>query len=387
MSPRHIPPIDVPPAEASTFLTVVSMTASGTVDDYSGGVREQILSKFAQEAGVARTRVSIEVTAASVNIVLSIKSDTKAAAEAVKVTLANSIKTAEGATAFLPDGFTVETIPVINVSKATEESLKSGNNETIHREDTMEASPHMLVALIGGATALLVVSLIACQWRRRQLQRRSSSAVGKSSELPRISESTANHPGGSAIESGERVDMPPDEASSETKFRRSLSGLMSHEQQRSHRHLFHGSPDEAANRMPQPSRLPPPSRRQQKAGVTTVPRRGSTVVVTTRAFGPSIIASSNLAVEESPCNQPSESVASLSTVARLQLKRRQETIDRLGTVAPRERRHSECGSDETGGMRSRPQKLRASSERGPDSQPPSLRAVLGREDAVADVRV
>lgn len=103
------PPISPPPA----MRTIVSLTASGTVSDYTPTRQRAIAHNFAVAAGVSVDRVSIAVLPASVRLVITIVSPTRAAAQSIQTALAPSLASPAAAAALLPDDVTVESTPTI----------------------------------------------------------------------------------------------------------------------------------------------------------------------------------------------------------------------------------------------------------------------------------
>ena len=99
------------------------MTVSGAVDDFTPEVRDTIIAKFAEAAGVATTRISLEVVAASVHLVVTIQSRSQTVADAVQSTLAASLSSASAATDLMPAGFVVESKPTIAVTAAPTSGL------------------------------------------------------------------------------------------------------------------------------------------------------------------------------------------------------------------------------------------------------------------------
>ena len=73
-----------PPAAPSTWRTVVSLVASGTLEDYTPNVTAQIAASFAAQCAfngriVDVARVSVQVTPASVNLLIVIEADSQVA--------------------------------------------------------------------------------------------------------------------------------------------------------------------------------------------------------------------------------------------------------------------------------------------------------------------
>ena len=118
----------------------VTMSASGTVEDYTAPVRSSIASSFATAAGVAPSDVTVAVSRRSahahkgrssvdktvsadetVSISIGITSYSQEAAEITQGRLASRLATPEATTHYLmPPGVTVTSSPVIAVSKAAD---------------------------------------------------------------------------------------------------------------------------------------------------------------------------------------------------------------------------------------------------------------------------
>lgn len=165
-----------PSQPSQVFVTIIRMVASGTVDDYTAALRSDILARFAKAAGVAESRVSLEVTAASVNLVVTITSTSKTAAGSVKSSLEPSLSSVAAATALLPPGVTVESVPTLEVVKSAE--LSSPPPASVS-PPTAEGSSTVLAisAVVGAAGAALILS-VACYLRkvRRRKHRQNAQA-------------------------------------------------------------------------------------------------------------------------------------------------------------------------------------------------------------------
>ena len=170
------------------------MMASGDVADYTAAMRSAIVANFARVPGVAKSRVTLTVTAASVRLLVIIISETKAAAEAMKINLASSLSDAAAASDLMPAGFIVTSVPSITVAApgADGTSLSSpqlgGLNDSTtdgqtaqDGEGDADLSVGAIVgAVAGGVTALLAAACIHV-WCRQQRRRRKDGGGSSSS--------------------------------------------------------------------------------------------------------------------------------------------------------------------------------------------------------------
>ena len=124
---------------------MVTLTTSGTVDDYTPAVRSSIITAFAERAQVAESDVTLEVTAASVLLSVSIVSPTRAAAQSVQSTLTPMLSSTADAALFLPPGLTVETVPEIVVT-----------------ETGSSSSAGALGPIVGGAVGAVAIVTAGC---------------------------------------------------------------------------------------------------------------------------------------------------------------------------------------------------------------------------------
>ena len=92
---------------------VLTLTASGSVNDYSDSDKSSLQQKVADAAGVDKSLVTIRVTAASVRITATIAVPASMAADEVQTSLASTLGTAAAASAAL--GLTIEEVPTIVV--------------------------------------------------------------------------------------------------------------------------------------------------------------------------------------------------------------------------------------------------------------------------------
>jgi len=99
---------------------VLTLTASGSVSDYTDSVKSSLQQKVADAAGVHKSLVTIHVTAASVIITATIAVPASTTADQVQTSLSSSLGTAEDASTAL--GITVEEVPTITSSQSNTES-------------------------------------------------------------------------------------------------------------------------------------------------------------------------------------------------------------------------------------------------------------------------
>ena len=99
---------------------MLTLTASGSVSDYTDSVKSSLQQKIADLAGVHKSLVTIRVTAASVIITATIAVPASTTADQVQTSLSSSLGTAEDASTAL--GITVEEVPTITSSQSNTES-------------------------------------------------------------------------------------------------------------------------------------------------------------------------------------------------------------------------------------------------------------------------
>ena len=116
--PLPSPPPPFPPPPEQQWLTIVTLTASGAVEDYDAAVQSEIVAKFAAAAGVAETSVFLAISAASVNLAITIGSATRTAAQAAQAAIEPSLASATLAANLMPSGFVVQSTPLITVAAA-----------------------------------------------------------------------------------------------------------------------------------------------------------------------------------------------------------------------------------------------------------------------------
>jgi len=150
-SVRAMPPPSPPPAKVKVGATVVlTLTASGSVSDYSD--TSSLQQKMATAAGVDKSRVTIVVTAASVIITATIAVPAGTTAAAVQTLLSSTLGTAATASASL--GITVESAPAMT---ATEVFKVASAEKNVDSSDSGLSEGEIAGVAIGGAVGGIVL--------------------------------------------------------------------------------------------------------------------------------------------------------------------------------------------------------------------------------------
>ena len=95
---------------------MLTLTASGSVSDYSDSDKSSLQQKVADAAGVDKSLVTIRVAAASVRVTATIAVPTSMTADEVQTSLSSTLGTADAASTAL--GLTVEEVPTSAVALA-----------------------------------------------------------------------------------------------------------------------------------------------------------------------------------------------------------------------------------------------------------------------------
>ena len=134
----------------------ITLTASGSVSDYSDTLILKLRSIIATAAGVDESLVTIRVTAASVIITATIFVPAGTTAAAVKDLLSASLGTAAAASALL--GITVESAPTMVATEAQESNTPSSDSINVG----------VIVGAIAGGLAfvLLMIVIAVCAVKR-----------------------------------------------------------------------------------------------------------------------------------------------------------------------------------------------------------------------------
>ena len=142
---------------------MITLTASGSVSDYSDNDKSSLQQKVASAAGVGKSLVTISVAAASVLITATIAVPASMNVDDMQTSLSSSLGTADAASAAL--GVTVEGVPIIDVESSIAPDSSSDDNN-------MALIIGMLLA------ALLLVALLTCAIvLRRRKQRKKWGRV------------------------------------------------------------------------------------------------------------------------------------------------------------------------------------------------------------------
>ena len=136
---------------------MLTLTASGSVSDYTDSDKSSLQQKVATAAGVDKSLVTIKVTAASVRITATIAVPTSKTADQVKTSLSSSLGTADDASTAL--GITVEEVPTITITDNTGDLLTPSSEVT--NDDVASCDG----GCIGGITAAIaVLALVFVGW-------------------------------------------------------------------------------------------------------------------------------------------------------------------------------------------------------------------------------
>jgi len=174
----------------------VALIASGDVGDYDESARAHLKARIASTAGVVASAITIDITAASVRIQISIAVASDEEAQAVNMILARELSNPQLATAFLADValaggavIRVEHVESIAITKP----LPSSQNAQQTTQDVLITSV-LLWILIGIGVVVLLCLLaftLACVRRRRRAKRSNNNVtVTRGVEVVSISDAT-----------------------------------------------------------------------------------------------------------------------------------------------------------------------------------------------------
>ena len=144
------PPPPPAPLKLAEATVVFTLTASGSVSDYSD--TSSLQQKMATAAGVDKSRVTIVVTAASVIITATIAVPAGTTAAAVQTLLSSTLGTAATASASL--GITVESAPAMT---ATEVFKVASAEKNVDSSDSGLSEGEIAGVAIGGAVGGIVL--------------------------------------------------------------------------------------------------------------------------------------------------------------------------------------------------------------------------------------
>ena len=133
---------------------MLTLTASGSVSDYTDSDKSSLQEKVANIAGVDKSLVTIEVVAASVIITATIGVPTSTTAAAVEASLSSKLGTAAAASEEL--GITVESEPVITTT------------EELAKEEDSSSPVAIIVGVLVAVLAVCLLCACCCIMRKRQ---------------------------------------------------------------------------------------------------------------------------------------------------------------------------------------------------------------------------
>ena len=134
---------------------MLTLTASGSVSDYTDSDKSSLQQKVADAAGVDKSLVTISVAAASVRITATIAVPASTTADALKTSLSSTLGTAADASTAL--GITVEEVPTIAVGSETDDPLTPPEVD----DDDFQCDAGCIVG-ITAAIAVLALMLVDC---------------------------------------------------------------------------------------------------------------------------------------------------------------------------------------------------------------------------------
>ena len=107
---------------------MLTLTASGSVSDFSDNDKSSLQQKVANVAGVDKSLVTIRVAAASVRITATIAVPASTTADAVQTSLSSTFGTAAAASAAL--GVTVEEVPTVALAESEDPLTPPGSDDS-----------------------------------------------------------------------------------------------------------------------------------------------------------------------------------------------------------------------------------------------------------------
>ena len=138
---------------------VLKLTASGSIGDYTDSDKSRLRQKVADAAGVDKSVVTIQVTAASVRITATVAVPDSMTADQVRTSLSSGLGTADAASTAL--GITVEEKPVITVISPDSSSGLG--------------APQIAGIAVGGVLALVLFVAVCAFLMVRQRQEQNGS--------------------------------------------------------------------------------------------------------------------------------------------------------------------------------------------------------------------
>ena len=159
----------LPSAPPTTKTVVLTLTASGSVSDYSD--TSSLQQKIATAAGVDdKSLVTISVAAASVIITANIAVPASTTATAVQTSLSSKLATAEAASTVL--GVTVESVPIVAFSP-----VAAGDIDDNEQAVSADSSNNIVLVVAISLFVLTVgIALLMC-WQRQRKARQNVVAA------------------------------------------------------------------------------------------------------------------------------------------------------------------------------------------------------------------
>ena len=130
---------------------MLTLTASGSVSDYTDSVKSSLQQKIADLAGVHKSLVTIRVTAASVIITATIAVLASTTADQVQTSLSSSLGTIDDASTAL--GVTVEEVPTVALSSPPAAPPSDAVDGSSGGTDSA-----LIIGLVLGGVALLALA-------------------------------------------------------------------------------------------------------------------------------------------------------------------------------------------------------------------------------------
>lgn len=164
--PRASPPplsTVLVPGEAAS-VTVLVLTLSGDVSDYTPEVRGHLTVLFATVAGVPPSQVTIDIQAGSVKLRVEIRAPVSAAS-----TVLSNLQAVMSS----PSALTtlIQSVPAL--SSITVQSIDSAPTQSIEAATVARASSNNVGAIVGGAVGgsflLLILIAITMKWGKRKI--------------------------------------------------------------------------------------------------------------------------------------------------------------------------------------------------------------------------
>ena len=182
LPPQSQSPPSPPPSTESVVLT---LTASGSVSDYSDADKSSLQQKVASAAGVYRSLVTINVTAASVRITATIAVPAYTTVDVLQALLSSSFGTADAASTAL--GVTIEEEPTITFEVAPTITTSSDSSSALNVP--------LIVGIAAGALVfgVLLASGACVLVHRRQQQNKPGILKEVGVPDPEASTAQLNH--------------------------------------------------------------------------------------------------------------------------------------------------------------------------------------------------